>query len=256
MNKWIGVCIGVWCLCASVGSLRAGTSFISYQDVTPTQEELQYDQETTRHTLLDKDQIKSYQKEEDFNYIEALPEDNAWTRFKQWVSDVWNSFLDWISGSEGSTSGFWGFVLNILPYVIVIGLFILVVWVFLKVDSGQMIFEKKRNAQVAMSDDEELIQRDDIQSLIDKALATGNYRLAIRFYYLLILQKMSGASLIDWQVQKTNHDYIFEIKDNQLRNQFRKITDIYDYIWYGNFDVDEAAFAKAQTTFLNLQKGL
>ena len=104
-------------------------------------------------------------------------------------------------------------------------------------------------ASFAQNKDVEIIKNQDIQSLIDQALQDKNYRLAVRYYYLLTLQKLSGQELIDWQVQKTDHDYIYEIENTQLRHSFSRVTDMYDYIWYGNFEVDEFAFAKAQSAF-------
>lgn len=236
-------------------TVPASTPKISFQDSTITQQTLQYDKEATTHTPLAEDQIRDYQQDKDFNYVEALPEDNWWTRFKQWLSDIWSSFIRWIFGTAPATGTLATFV-RLLPYIAGFILLALLVWVFMKMDSGPLLFEKRETAIVGMAADEELIQRDDIQALIDEALAQGNYRLAIRFYYLLILQKLSIAELINWQVQKTNHDYLFEIKDNHLRQQFRTITSLYDYIWYGNFEVDEDAFAKAESPFKTLKEQL
>lgn len=218
-------------------------------------EELQKDNAPLYPITLDKEQIKEYQNDSDFDYTEAIEEDNWWTNFKRWLNDVWSSFIRWIFGGD-EVSGTASFFIEIIPYLIVAFLVGLLIWAFLKMDSGQLTFETKQTAQAFLSDDEELIKRDDIQTLIDKAIAEGNYRLAIRFYYLLALQKMSGKELIKWQVQKTNHEYIYEVTDPTLRKQFRHVTDLYDYIWYGNFEVDETSFQKAQSSFVTLTRQL
>jgi hypothetical protein len=218
-------------------------------------QELQKDTASLYPITLDEEQIKDYQDDSDFDYTEALEEDNWWTHFKQWLNDVWSSFIRWLTGSD-EISGTGSVLIRLLPYLIIASLVGLLIWVFMKMDTGQLTFEKRQTAQAFLSDDEELIKRDDIQTLIDKAISAGNYRLAIRFYYLLTLQKMSGKELINWQVQKTNHEYIYEVEDPNVRNQFRRVTDIYDYIWYGNFEVDEDAFQKAQSTFVTLTSQL
>jgi len=232
---------------SSVDAKNSISIFLSQQDSTSTKEVL-YDTDTVVHSPIDEEQIKKYQKDPDFNYQETLPEDNWWTRVKQWLRDVWSSFIRWILGTNPAT-GFWATLVKILPYILVIGLLILLVWVFLKIDNGQLLFEKKSEPQAFMADDDELIHHEDLQALIREALDKKNFRLAIRFYYLLVLQKLSNAELINWQVQKTNHDYIYEIQDTRLRNDFRTVTDIYDYSWYGNFDVDISTFTKAETVF-------
>lgn len=257
MKRSTILCLIVFIISLCAKNTYAASPSIDFvtQDSTFIHQELQKDTSTLSPVTLDQDQIREYQNDEEFNYVEALPEDNWWTRFKQWVNNTWNSFIRWLLGSD-EVSGFWGTFLRLLPYILVIGLVILLIWVFLKMDTGDLLLEKRQTAQAFMSDDEELIKHDDIQSLIDKAITDHNYRLAVRFYYLLALQKMSGKELIDWQVQKTNREYIYEVKDNSIRKQFRHVTDIYDYIWYGNFEVDAQAFEKAQSSFVTLTNKL
>lgn len=229
---------------------------ITIQDGTAfSLQELQKDNAPLHSITLDKEQIKEYQNDTDFDYTEVIEEDNWWTRFKQWIDNVWSSFIRWLLGGD-EASGIVLFFIQLLPYLIVASLVALLVWVFLKMDSAQLIFEKRQASLAFLSNDEELIKRGDIQLLIDNAIAAGNYRLAIRFYYVLALQKMSVKELINWQLQKTNHEYIYEVTDPNLRKQFRHVTDLYDYIWYGNFEVDEASFQKAQSSFVTLTSQL
>lgn len=212
---------------------------------------LTYDESSITTTPLDEEQIEGYKNDSDFNYKEELPEDNWWTRFKRKLSDLYYRFFDWLLGGVPA-EGIWAFVIGYLPYILLVFFIAFIIWVFLKIDTGSLMMEKIKAPETLLSDDEALLQRQDIQQLIDQALANGNYRLAIRFYYILLLQSLTNKELIDWKVQKTNHDYIYEITDLNMRKQFIKVTDIYDYIWYGNFDVDEKAFTKAESSFKTL----
>ena len=115
---------------------------------------------------------------------------------------------------------------------------------------------KKDDAYVSLSEEEHIIKNEDIQELIRKALAERNFRLAVRYYYLFTLQLMTDKNLIDWQLQKTNDDYLKELKGTRLQEPFRTITRLYDYIWYGNFDLDEVKYMKAESAFVQLQKTL
>ncbi len=243
-------------LCAKISLASNPAISIAVQDTTVSSREvLLYDDGIVTKNELDKTAIENYKTDKDFNYKEQLPEDTWWTRFKQKLSDLWNSFLSWLFDGEEAT-GFLAVLVRLLPYLLLAGFIAFLVWVFLKIDSGTLMGGNIKAPTTLLSDDEELIQHQDLQSLIDQALAEGNYRLAVRFYYLLTLQKLSNKDLIDWESQKTNHEYIFEINDTTLRNQFRKVTDVYDYIWYGSFDVDESAFAKAEKSFLKLSEQL
>lgn len=229
---------------------------VATQDVDTTfinpREVLIYDDASIQQTLLDEQAVEDFKKDPDFNYQEVVPEENIWTQFKAWLSNLWRSFINSIFGVDEAV-GFWAVVVELLPYIGIIVLIALLIWIFTKIDSGSLLGERIQAPRVFLSDDEDLIKNQDLESLINQALSERNYRLAIRYYYLLILQLLSNKELIHWQVQKTNTDYIYEIKDEQTRDKFKKATDLYDYIWYGNFEVDETAFAKAETPFKALR---
>ena len=108
---------------------------------------------------------------------------------------------------------------------------------------------KNKKAEINLSDEEQLIKNEDLNELISKAIATNNYRLAIRYYYLLILKKLAAKDLIDWQQDKTNEDYLKEIESNDLKASFKRSTVLYDFIWYGNITIDSLEFSKAQAEF-------
>ena len=215
--------------------------------ILSSEKELVYDTEQLDGTALDKETIDDFKNDPDYNYQEIEPEDNWLSSIRRKLSEIWNSFIRWLTGGEEAV-GIFATLLGMLPYILLALLLGLLIWVFLKIDNARAVIQPNLKG-VYIGDDEEILKNEDIQSLIDAALKDKNYRLAVRYYYLLTLQKLSGKELIDWQVQKTNHEYIYEIKNNELRAQFGKLTDVYDYIWYGNFEVDEPAFAKAQLAF-------
>jgi len=115
---------------------------------------------------------------------------------------------------------------------------------------------RKNPNVVSLSEDEHIIKNEDIQQLIKNALIDKNYRLAIRYYYLYILQLLSEKELIDWQQQKTNDDYIEELSKSNLKNDFGKATLLYDYVWYGEFDIDQERYQKAEVVFTSLKNAI
>src|SRR5690606_15728044 len=98
-----------------------------------------------------------------------------------------------------------------------------------------------------------IIQSANIKALIEQALNNKEYLLAVRFYYLLIIKKLKDDQYIHYEFDKTNSDYIKEIQQSYLVNDFKKVTTLYDYIWYGNFDVNEQDYAKAKESFVLLE---
>ena len=90
--------------------------------------------------------------------------------------------------------------------------------------------------------------------MIKEFINQKNYRLAIRYYYLLSLKYLTESDRITWQPQKTNEDYIKEIEKDHLKKDFKNITRIYDYVWYGEFKVDVLKFESLKLLFEDLNK--
>ena len=60
---------------------------------------------------------------------------------------------------------------------------------------------------------------------------------------------MSEKQLIEWDVEKTNSDYLYEIKSAELKANFEYLSYLYNYIWYGEFNLSAAEFEKAKKAF-------
>jgi hypothetical protein len=100
---------------------------------------------------------------------------------------------------------------------------------------------------------EENLKEADIVSFLDEALLQNNFRLAIRLMYLNILKEMSIRDLIQWKKDKTNGDYLFELRKTALFNDFRTCTLAYEFIWFNElegFDLDK--FNSVKPDFDNL----
>ena len=76
--------------------------------------------------------------------------------------------------------------------------------------------------------------------------------MAVRYYYLQALKELDLKNLIDFEAQKTNEDYTSEINNAQLNIIFKKVTRIYNFIWYGDFQVSKDDFLLAEKGFSEL----
>lgn len=228
------------------------------QDSTTVSEsqEVIYDLDATKEIKkFSSDKIQELLDDNDFNYTEYDEPDNIWTRFKKWLGQIWDRFTQWLFGA-GEVTGFWAILLRLLPYLIIVGVLFLLGWLFMRVNPRDMLFEKREAPQIILTDDEDIIQNQDIQQLIELALKENNYRLAIRYYYLSVLKKLSDTELINWESQKTNTDYLKELTDDSLKSKFQNITRLYDFIWYGSFEVDEKSFHQAQQKFKSITNSI
>lgn len=213
---------------------------------------VQYDTAKLDVQEINEEDLSKYQNDPKFDYEVVETNPTWWDDFKTWVGNLLEQLFEWVFGVE-EAAGMLVIFLRIIPYLLLALLLFLLIRFFLKVNASAPIGKDQGKAFVGLSEEEHIIKNEDIQALIQKALADNNYRLAIRYSYLYSLQLMSDKELIDWQIQKTNHDYLAEIKKPDLQKSFSKITRIYDYTWYGDFAIDEAKYQKAETVFSRLQ---
>ncbi|WP_055412342.1 hypothetical protein [Nonlabens sp. YIK11] len=168
-------------------------------------------------------------------------------------------FFDWFFKKLGSWFGidispFWAIVIKWTVYAIFGGIAIYLLVRLLTGEKASGIRARGGETRNQIKIEETHIKELDLNKFINEAIANGNYRNAIRYLYLNSLKKLSAAGKIDWDFQKTNGDYYREIKDAALKDQFQKVSYLYDYVWYGEFAIDEFAFAKAKQQFELLNK--
>lgn len=229
-------------------------------DPTPTigntEKTIQYDRAShLEPVLLSKEKIEKFRQEKAFDYSRNKVEENWWTAFKNWVSHHWNKF--WDNLIKLSPAGSWiRGVIIFLKYALILALVGLVIWLFIKLNPGSALLKPKKLSEVMLSEDEEIIERKDIPKLIAKAQKAGNYRLAIRFYYLWILKLLRDHELIDYQAQKTNQEYEKELKDPKLIGSFSELTYLYDFVWYGEFEVEKNEYDHLQKRFVQMENHL
>ncbi len=91
---------------------------------------------------------------------------------------------------------------------------------------------------------------------ISEALSQNDYRMAIRWHYLELLFQLDKQQLIHFAPHKTNIDYRYELKDKGTQRGFYEASRIYDYVWYGQFVLNETDYSDNAKTFISLKKEL
>lgn len=204
---------------------------------------------------FDTDKIESYKSEKAFDYLDEIEEDSWWTRLKRWVNLKWNAFLQWLFG-DYQTNTFWSAVLQALPYFLLVLVLGVITWLFIRLNPGNAVMAEPITGKVNLQKEEELVKRADISSLINQAISEENYRLAVRYLYLKSLRLLDQNEYISYRFQKTNEDYINEIKETGIKEQFTKITRLYDFIWYGDFQLSKERFEKVDREFTEMENSL
>ncbi len=200
---------------------------------------------------FDANNLEKYRGDTDFNYEEDKKVNNPSMieRLFNWLKRQFLRFLEWLFGVDYA-NGIFATILSALPYVIAGIVLFLMLKFFLKVNSRGIIATSKNKLVVSITEEEELIKNVDILKLIQQAINQKNYRLAVRYYYLNILKQLEHKALIIWEHQKTNEDYIKEISQEDIQNSLINLTRLYDFVWYGNFTINETEFMRVESDFL------
>lgn len=213
---------------------------------------VKYDDSILEPVKISEDDLKQYRSDSKFDYTLEKADNSWWEDLKNWAYLKLMRLFGWIFGGA-KAAGYLAVFLRLIPYVLLGLLIFILIKFFLKVNAQRLAFSSENKNTVSLSEEEHIIKNEDIQQLIKNALADKNYRLAVRYYYLHILKLLSEKELIDWQLQKTNVDYEKELSGSNFSDPFQTITRLYDYVWYGGFEIDETKYKRAETEFSSLQ---
>ena len=144
------------------------------------------------------------------------------------------------------------FINYIFIFALIVAVLYLVYVLFNEGSSGLFISGKNRTLNTFGEITSENIENTDVQSLIDQAENNNDYRLAVRYYYILVLKFLSLKNLIRFEENKTNADYLNEIAHLKFSNQFAYTSYLYNYIWYGEFPLNMEQYQTARQSFKTL----
>lgn len=203
--------------------------------------------------IVSENQLKEYRSQKDFNYIEEEQDISWWQNFKRWLNDIYHSILEFLFGDLENATGLLKWFIANLPYIILGFVILFVIWLFIKLNPAKDKSYKQQAAEVILSEEDKIITQEDIPALINSALSEKNYRLAFRYYYLLSIKSLKNSSIIDYRQEKTNHDYLDELIKTDFHTDFKVLTNWYDYIWYGNFELNQFQYQNLEVRLESLK---
>ncbi len=190
--------------------------------------------------------IAEFKTDKDFIYDEAKSL-NWWDAFWLWVENQLSKFL--------GTKTF-GFLQKYLGYIIILAAVIIVILVLNKSKLSGLFYYRRGEKISGFKEMKENINEIDFDDLISEAISKTDYRIAVRLYYLKSLKLLADRKLIDWNINKTNHNYVKEIKEAKLKKTFGELTNLFEWIWYGELPVEAYLFEKTKNNFIDFQESL
>lgn len=134
----------------------------------------------------------------------------------------------------------------IMIIVFVIGFLVLIYYLFMnapkkgaKIDS-EILLEETNPTEIPLTELERLLQ---------EALANGDYRGAIRIYFIFIVRDLAEKEWIKWEKEKTNFHYLREMAGKKEYDDFNRAVSFFEIIWYGKREVDQQKFNEIKPNF-------
>lgn len=124
-----------------------------------------------------------------------------------------------------------------------------------------LFFNKKssKNTKIAVVPLEEMpIEKpfNELDQLLSKSINEGNYREAIRIYFIYIIKTLREKGWITWEKKKTNTAYLFELRNRKQYSLFSHVTLIFEIVWYGKREIDQQKFNEIKPQFEELLKSI
>ena len=192
--------------------------------------------------------LQRLSKSDDFDYVdEKAYTGSLWDNFWRWFWQTLEHLFGRRPTGNPYSKYFYAAVILIIIAAVIIR--------FVRKSSGGLISRPSKQIFEDLNISEN-IHEISFPEEISKALTNNNYRLAVRLHYLLTLKQLNDAGLINWRAEKTNTAYINEIKDPTQRSLFGTITRQFEYVWYGNFTVDDHSYQSINSLFNNFNQTL
>ncbi len=172
---------------------------------------------------------QKWKKEKDFEYANnpvywqksKTPDESALIKFIAFLSD--SSAIQWLLYTlAAAVAGY------ILYQVAVVNHF--------------FIFAKSGHRKKNSAEDIPERNQDNFDEFINAAAQAKEYRVAIRYSYLKTIKMLSDRHKLKLHAKATNNEYVLQMQSQSGGKEFRLLTAIYEYVWYGGFQPDTERF--------------
>jgi hypothetical protein len=159
------------------------------------------------------------------------------------------------SATLNSSKPWSGAGLQVLSYAVIIAIVVLLIYIVLKNTTFSQKLKNRNIDTKAAGEEIDNIEEFETLGPLQQALADGNYRLAVRLYYLELLKNLHVKGLIRWQKDKTNRDYLNELFQTEFHyNEIRRLTLSYEEVYYGEHELPVQTLQQIITNFQQMDQ--
>ncbi len=187
-------------------------------------------------------EIDSLQQLKKYTYkIPSKPPVSIWQRLRWYVGRFLQKIFQNTSGAKA------------FRYIIVAGVIALIIMLMVKANFQSMWSRETTPISTSFAFVDNPVEFD-YSPLLEKAEQDGDFREAVRLWHFKTIKELHKFQWIVWKENKTNTDFLREIKDKGRAGSFSHLSTIYEHIWYGEFLVDARVYeqiARVYTKFHN-----
>ncbi len=216
-------------------------AYLTLDTMLPQQEARNFDEAALG--ILRNDPRYQYERE-----VSQAP--SAWDRFWDMVGAWIESILKRLEEMTGLhlASWFWS---NIWLVIFIVALVIAVIALRGRVFSK--VFARNALEAGVVRTLEEDITADDLPEQLAEAERMGEWRKALRLQYLLVLRNLVDEGRITWRPQHTDRDFQAQLKDEEERSRFGRLSFTFKWVWYGEAPLDRAQYEQLSTAFIDFR---
>lgn len=184
-------------------------------------------------------ELEKFKSDKDFQYDVSQPAKSLWEKFWDWF---WWKVTEILRTKRGRAA--------VWTILIAAGLAVIVFFVIkvMGMKSGGLFLRNARS-NLSYTTETEDINRISFDEAIEEAVSNRNFRMATRLMYLQSLKQLSDKGYIQWQLNKSNSDYVSEVAGKPWQSLFKKLTYHFEYTWYGEMSLANEEFQNLQLQF-------
>ena len=217
--------------------------------------------DTTITTLVDSSEENNAQKYSDKPTLRTVP-DTTVARMKGEKSFAYaNDPAYWTKERKVYRKGFWDYVFNffssdlvgVIFYILIGALIVFVLYRIIVVNELLIFYSSKKKRVVSQKPELTEIDPAIIEEKIKEAIDEKNFNDAVRYLYLKTLYRLNDKKWIQFHSQATNKEYLDQMSQHKRNKEFRFLTQVYEYVWYGKFEINEQQFVLVHNNFKSFQ---
>lgn len=198
----------------------------------------------SKTSIIPQDLTQQY-NDNDFNYFEQKDK-SILDKLKDWIIQ---KLIQIFSLKETATIGKW---VNVIMYIIIGAVLLLIIYFIIKVivnKEGRGVVKKKAGSIDDVDELAAAYEGGNFSNLIQKAKSQQDYRSAVRYYFIWLLKHLDERNVIKFKAEKPAMDYRYEIKSSDIRRQYEYAAYVFNYVWYGEFEIKQQEFEQVEQIF-------